>query len=184
MGGVSYAKEKSFYNMIISRLEHLYHPSSAWCFSRRGTSMIDEYIVISDEYVGMGSGAFGLVDGAIYANTFSIKEYIERINQGRVPLFARKIFSRKERARYTFLMDLFGLSLDMNTFRQRFGSHLLADLALECLFFLLVGGIRIHSDRIALTRRGQYYWVTMMREFFTGVDNFRDFSRDAAGIEI
>jgi coproporphyrinogen III oxidase-like Fe-S oxidoreductase len=184
MGGVSYAKEKLFYNTITSRLEHLYHPSSAWCFSRRGVSMIDEYIVISDEYVGMGSGAFGLVGGAIYANTFSIKEYTERINQGRLPLFARKTFSRKEMARYTFLMDLFGLSLDMKTFRQRFGSHLLTDLALECLFFILVGGIRIHSGHIALTRRGQYYWVTMMREFFTGVDNFRDLSREAAGIEI
>ncbi len=184
MGRVSYAQERRFYQMITSQLEGLYEPSSAWCFSRKDTSMIDEYIVVSNEYAGVGSGAFGLVSGAIYANTFSLKTYMDRIGQGRLPLFSKKVFSRKEMARYVFLMELFGLSLDTRAFRKRFGSPVFSLLALECLFFSLVGGIRPDSGGIHLTGRGQYYWVAMMREFFTGVDNFRDLSREAAGIEI
>jgi coproporphyrinogen III oxidase-like Fe-S oxidoreductase len=184
MGRVSYKQEKLFYQMITSHLEGLYQPSSAWCFSRKGASMIDEYIVVSNEYVGVGSGAFGLTGGAIYANTFSLEGYTKHIAGGMLPLSAKKVFSTKEMARYTFLMELFGLSLDVRAFTQKSGSHLFCLLALECLFFLGIGGIRIHPGSINLTRRGQYYWVTMMREFFIGVDNFRDLSREAAGIEI
>ena len=184
MGRVSYKQEKLFYQMITSHLEGLYQPSSAWCFSRKGAPMIDEYIVVSNEYVGVGSGAFGLTNGAIYANTFSLESYMKHIAEGMLPLAARKVFSKKEMARYTFLMELFGLSLDVNAFTRKFGSPLFFLLALESLFFLGIGGIRIHRGSIDLTRRGQYYWVTMMREFFIGVDNFRDLSRKAAGIEI
>jgi len=184
MGRVSYKQEKLFYQMITSTLEGLYQPNSAWCFSRKGTSMIDEYIVVSNEYAGVGSGAFGLVGGAIYANTFSLEDYMQRIAAGMLPLSAKKVFSPKEMARYTFLMELFGLSLDVGAFTSKFGTHLLSLLALECLFFLGIGGLRIHPGSIDLTKRGRYYWVTMMREFFIGVDNFRDLSREAAGIEI
>ena len=67
MGKVSYSKEQLFYNMIADHLDGLYQPSSAWCFSKKDNPMIDEYIVVSNEYVGVGSGAFGLVNGAIYA---------------------------------------------------------------------------------------------------------------------
>ncbi|MBN2297560.1 MAG: coproporphyrinogen III oxidase family protein [Deltaproteobacteria bacterium] len=184
MGKVSYSKEQLFYKMIVEHLQGFYEPSSAWCFSRKDSPMIDEYIVTGNEYVGVGSGAFGLVNGAIYANTFSLKQYIGRIDQGMLPLSARKIFSKKEMVRYAFLMDLFGLSLDIKAFRQRFGSSLTSLLAMECLFFALAGGIRFNAGRIDLTLRGQYYWVIMMREFFIGVDNFRDLSREAAGIQL
>jgi len=34
--------------------------------------------------------------------------------------------------------------------------------------------LRDEGDRYELTRRGKYYWVVMMRELFTGVNNFRD----------
>ena len=85
MGGVSPGKEKVFYNMITSTLEPLYQPNSAWCFSRGGSLMIDEYVVGGEEYVGAGSGAFGLVGGAIYANTFSLGEYVRSLESGRLP---------------------------------------------------------------------------------------------------
>jgi coproporphyrinogen III oxidase-like Fe-S oxidoreductase len=182
MGTVSYQKEKRFYSLITSRLSESYRPGSAWCFSKRGTAMIDEYVVASNEYVGAGSGAFGFVGGGVYANTFSLSSYSQRIRQGEFPLAARKIFSVRELGRYAFLMGLFGLTLDPASFRKRFGSPLWWLLGPELLFFFLAGAIRFDQGRIRLTRRGRYYWVVMMREFFTGVDNFRDLSREAAGI--
>ncbi len=182
MGGMRRGTEKRFYEAIISRLDGAYRPNSAWCFSRRGADMVDEYVVSNDEYVGAGSGAFGLVGGGIYANTFSLSTYGERIREGRFPLSARKVFSRRELSRYAFLMGLFGLSLDLSLFRERFQTPAWKLIGPETLFFLLAGGIRLDGRNIRLTRRGRYYWVVMMREFFTGVDNFRDLSREAAGI--
>mgnify|MGYP000888035658 FL=1 len=182
MGRVSYRKERLFYSLITSRLAEDYRASSAWCFSKKDAAMVDEYVVVSQEYVGAGSGAFGLVGGGIYANTFSLPAYCERIFRGEFPLSARRLFSVRELSRYAFLMGLFGLSMDSAPFRKRFGSPPWWLLGPELLFFLLTGGIRIEQGRIMLTPRGRYYWVVMMREFFTGVDNFRDLSREAAGI--
>jgi hypothetical protein len=53
----------------------------------------------------------------------------------------------------------------------------------EIFFFILAGALRIKHGQIILTKRGRYYWVIMMREFFTGVDNFRDASRKAAAFK-
>ncbi len=182
MGGVSPGKEKVFYNMITSTLEPLYQPNSAWCFSRGGSPMIDEYVVGGEEYVGAGSGAFGLVSGAIYANTFSLGEYVRSLESGRLPIRHRKAFSLHEMARYSLLMNLFGLKLDLGLFKQRFGHSIWYLLGPEIFFFILTGAISISPSQLRLTSRGRYYWVIMMREFFTGVDNFRDASREAAGL--
>jgi len=176
MGRHSLRRERRYYETITRSLARGYRPGSAWCFSR-SQGMIDEYIVNHDEYVGAGSGAFGLVAGAIYANTFSIPEYIRIISEGRLPLKARKLFSPKELARYTFLMDLFGLRMDRAAFQRKFGRDVWRVLFIECLFFTLIGALTTNRDALNLTPRGQYDWVIMMREFFIGVDNFRDFSR-------
>ena len=182
MGGVSPGKEKVFYHMITSTLEPLYQPNSAWCFSRGGSPMIDEYVVGGEEYVGAGSGAFGLVGGAIYANTFSLGEYVRSLESGRLPIRHRKVFSLHEMARYSLLMNLFGLKLDLGLFKQRFGHSIWCLLGPEIFFFMLTGAISIAPSQLRLTSRGRYYWVIMMREFFTGVDNFRDASREGAGL--
>lgn len=176
MGRHSLARERRYYETITRCLAAEYRPGSAWCFSRT-QGMIDEYIVTHDEYVGAGSGAFGLVGGAIYANTFSIPEYIRTIREGRLPITARKQFSPRELARYTFLMDLFGLKMDRQAFKRKFGRDVWLALWMECLFFTLIGALSTDKQALKVTERGQYTWVIMMREFFTGVDNFRDQSR-------
>jgi hypothetical protein len=76
-----------------------------------------------------------------------------------------------------FLMGLFGLNVPRSIFIQRFGKDPWTLLPLECMFFTLIGAIRTTPDSLQLTEKGRYYWVIMMREFFTGVDNFRDMSR-------
>jgi len=184
MGEVDYRKEASFYSIIRDRLSSLYEPSTAWCFSKSGSSMIDEYIVKYDQYAGVGSGSFGLVGNSIYSNTFSLEEYIGKLDEGRLPLKTLKVFSPKEMARYFFLMSLFGLRLERDVFRDKFGKDICKMLWPECMFFILSGGIKVKDGRVDLTRRGEYYWVVMMREFFIGVDNFRDQARKSIRGEI
>jgi len=47
----------------------------------------------------------------------------------------------------------------------------------EMLFFRMFGALKKQGQILTLTRNGQYYWVIMMREFFIGVNNFRDYCR-------
>lgn len=174
MGRVDYRKEKTFYRMISQRLAPSYRFSSAWCFSRKGT-MIDEYIVDYDEYAGLGSGSIGYMQGRCYANTFDIPRYIEILNKGTLPLMASRDFTPPEQARYDFLMKLFGMELDITPLHQKYDGRAVRYLWREILAFMLVGGLRYHHGTLFLTDRGRYYWVIMMREFFTAVNNFRDF---------
>jgi coproporphyrinogen III oxidase-like Fe-S oxidoreductase len=179
-GPISYRKEKAFYNCILDALEGSYCAGTAWCFSRQ-KSMVDEYIVDYDEYVGVGSGSFGYVDGTVLSDTFSIPEYIESLRLGKLPMQAKKRFSQKERMRYEFIMKLFGTTLQVDQAEEKFGGKFMSSLWKEISFFKSVGALVSENGRLRLTRKGLYLWVIMMREFFTGVNNFRETCRARAG---
>lgn len=173
MGRVDYDREEAFYYQIHDGLADLYTPSSAWCFSR-APGMIDEYIVDHEEYVGVGSGAFSYLNGRLFATSFSIMRYDEIIDQARIGITRERSLTRHEQLQYHFLMTLFGLTLDKASAKRRFGDGYFRELWKEFLVFRALGGLRDDGDQYELTRRGRYFWVMMMREFFTGVNNFRD----------
>lgn len=179
-GAISYSQEKRFYNRIAEMLGDDYGCGTAWCFSRKET-MIDEYIVDYDEYVGAGSGSFGYINGACYANTFSIRDYISSIRRNKLPILAKKNFSKMEQIHYDFMMKLFGTSINVDKAENKFQGNFLKSLWKEIPFLKLIGALERDGSNIRLTGRGQYLWVIMMREFFTGVNNFRDICR--AGVK-
>jgi menaquinone C8-methyltransferase len=180
IGKVDYERGRLFYEKIVEMLASDYRASTAWCFSRND-AMIDEYVVNFEEYAGLGSGSIGYLGGSVYANTFDVGDYIRRVNEGSLPVTAKKDCSIKERLRYDFLMKLFGLSFDIGRLKARHGVNIYSYLWPEILFFSLIGGLERHGNLLSLTEKGQYYWVIMMREFFIGVNNFRDYCR--AGID-
>ncbi|MBN2284495.1 MAG: coproporphyrinogen III oxidase family protein [Deltaproteobacteria bacterium] len=174
LGRVDYGRERRYYSRISERLGERYRFASAWCFSRE-EAMIDEYIVDYDEYAGLGSGSIGYMHGICYANTFSIPAYIETVEKGRIPLMASRSFSMRDRARYDFVMKLFGLELDLQSLKEKYGTALYRLLWSDIAAFVLAGGLSYDDGRLHCTARGRYFWVIMMREFFTAVNNFRDF---------
>jgi coproporphyrinogen III oxidase-like Fe-S oxidoreductase len=176
LGVVDYERGGAFYEKIVDMLTPRYEATTAWCFSR-SRSMIDEYVVNFDEYAGLGSGSIGYLGGSVYANTFDIEDYIKKLDGGALPVSAKRDFSIKDRLRYDFLMKLFGLSLDLSGLQSKNGVSAYRYLWPEITFFRMVRGLRKRGQVLSLTKRGQYYWVLMMREFFIGVNNFRDYCR-------
>lgn len=176
VGRVDYRKEKKFYFTILNRMKQAYTGSTAWCFSRK-KSMIDEYIIAYDKYAGVGSGAFGYFNDSIYSNSFSIDEYISRIQQGKFPVAGMKRFSPQEQMHYYFLMKLFGLKMDKPAFAKRFGKSLEKAMPLERLLLKLSASVTETEKSLTLTDRGRYYWIMAMREFFIATDNLRDHCR-------
>jgi coproporphyrinogen III oxidase-like Fe-S oxidoreductase len=184
LGSVDFRKEEHFYKKIAARLVPPYRFSSVWCFSRQDSmpdsipdSIIDEYIVNYSNYAGLGSGSIGYIDGICYANTFDIEEYIRLVNSGEIPVMASRKFGMKEQVRYEFLMSIFGMSLDLKVLRDRFGKDFDNHIWHIILPFYLAGALRYDSGKLYPTPRGRYLAVVMMREFFTAVNNFRDFCR-------
>ncbi|MCX8109700.1 MAG: coproporphyrinogen III oxidase family protein [Syntrophorhabdaceae bacterium] len=176
LGVVDYERGNRMYLKILEMLSHRYTASTAWCFSKNRT-LIDEYVVNFDEYAGAGSGSIGYLNGCAYANTFDINLYISQINKGILPVMAKREFTLKEQISYDFLMKLFGLSLDLGKLSEKNKLNAFRYLFLEIMFFIITGALKKEGNTLSLTKKGQYYWVIMMREFFIGVNNFRDYCR-------
>jgi coproporphyrinogen III oxidase-like Fe-S oxidoreductase len=180
VGRVSYGREAEYYGIISSELASHFTPSTAWTFSRLGATMIDEYIIDYEEYIGIGSGAMGFVDGKLLVNTFSINEYNNRIAEGLSGVTQIRQFSRNDLMRYRFLMGFFGLDMDLEAFKRDFGTRIESGLSVEMAYMRTVGAFDEYNRKgITLSPKGRYLLVAMMRQFFIGVNNIRDEARAA-----
>jgi len=177
MGLVDYSRERALYMSLLDHLPDNYRPSSAWCFSSSQAPAIDEYIIDQENYIGLGSGAMSYLDGTLYASSFSINHYMDMIDSGHSGITRRVEFNLIDQMRYYFLMRLFGLSLSKAEAESRWGGRFERALWRDFTAFKLARGIRDTGEEWILTRRGMYYWVLMMREFFIAVSNFRDLMR-------
>ena len=145
-----------------------------------GGGMIDEYVVQYEEYPAIGSGGITYLGSSLYVNTFSLREYSEAIEAGRMSLMGRTDFNLHDRMRYRFLMQLFGLRLDKLQWERDFGLTVENGLPVEMAFMKAAGAFATDTpEELTLTPKGRYLVVAMMRQFFIGVNNLRDQARAA-----
>jgi len=117
-------------------------------------------------------------------NTFSLREYGEAIEKGRMSIMGRTDFNLHDRMRYRFLMQLFGLRLDKLQFERDFGMTVENGLPAEMTFMKLAGAFATDTaEELTLTPKGRYLVVAMMRQFFIGVNSLRDQARAALPAE-
>ena len=175
VGRVNYAREYAYYRKVFKALSETYDLASAWTFSHKDIGMIDEYIVESEEYVGIGSGSFSYLNGGLYVNTFSLRQYAQQINSGRLSVTAMRQYGLHEQMRYRFMMELFGLRFDKKRFVRDFGVPVEVGLWYEMVYMQASGAFASNNaDELTLSPRGRYLLVVMMREFFTSLNNVRE----------
>jgi coproporphyrinogen III oxidase-like Fe-S oxidoreductase len=183
VGKVDYAREARFYALISTALTQLhdFDFGSAWTFNRQQNALIDEYIVDHEEYPAIGAGSFSYLNGRLYVNSFSVDDYIRRVDSGRLSVIGSRRFGKGDQMRYRLLMQLFGLRLDKSRWQQSFGVSLSHSLPAEYSFFKLAGAFASETvSEITLSPKGRYLLVALMREFFIGVNSLRDQARAAA----
>ncbi len=204
VGKVDYDREQRFYEVICELLtgelprydvsgNHaddvlpgLFVHGSAWTFNRKGTNaasdeaMIDEYVVDYEEYPAIGSGGITYLGSNLYVNTFSIVDYNKAIESGRMSIMGKTEFSLRDRMRYRFMMQLFGMRLDKRQFEEDFGCPIEKGLPAEMAFMRTAGAFAVDDEEeLTLTPKGQYLVVVIMRQFFIGVNKLRDQARAA-----
>ena len=182
VGEVSYEREERFYHIIDEVLaggpDPAYTHGSVWTFNARENGMIDEYIVDYEEYPAIGSGGITYLDGNLYINTFSLDGYTAKVDQGMLSVMGSRAFSKRDRMRYRFMMQLFGMRLDKRQWQRDFGCTVEAGLPAEDAFMRMAGAYDVNDDeQITLTPKGRYLLVAMMRQFFIGVNSLRDQAR-------
>lgn len=198
VGKVDYAREYTFYKIIDDLLtggdNALFTHGSAWTFNKKdgyvggvsvpgegaSKAMIDEYVVDYEEYPAIGSGGITYLGKNLYVNTFSVKEYNAKIEAGQMSIMGKTTFDKRQRMRYRFMMQLFGLRLDKKQFKTDFGCSVEAGLPAEMAFMTAAGAWETNNaDELTLTPKGRYLMVVMMRQFFIGVNGLRDQARAA-----
>ena len=188
---MDYARERRYYEIITELLtggdNPLFEFGSAWTFNRLSGSsasgpdaMIDEYVVDYEEYPAIGSGGITYLGDNLYVNTFSLNDYNKAIQADRMSVMGKATFKKRDRMRYRFMMQLFGLRLDKRQFERDFGCTVEQGLPIEMAFMKTSGAFdRDTPDELTLTPKGRYLMVVMMRQFFIGVNNLRDQARAA-----
>jgi coproporphyrinogen III oxidase-like Fe-S oxidoreductase len=182
IGKVDYTRERRFFDIIHEVMGTEFTSSAAWTFQRNGSGLIDEYIVDTREYVGLGAGAFSYLDGTLFVNTFSLTDYADRISTGRMSLSGEQRYDDYARMRYNLMMDLFGLELAKEDLPNQLGVTRNRGLWLEMFFLNMVGAFSKDTPR-RLTPFGQYLAVVIMREFFSGVNHLRDQARSSIPLD-
>jgi len=76
------------------------------------------------------------------------------------------------------MIKLFGTKIDLAAVRRRYGNFFSDALWKELALFKGLNALKQDGNQLSLTPKGYYYWVIMMREFFIGVNNFRDICRE------
>lgn len=190
VGKVDYTREQRFYEIICELLldTGAFELGSAWTFNRvggnaerkQGPQMIDEYVVDYEEYPAIGSGGITYLGSNLYVNTFSVRDYNAAIESGSMSMMGKAQFSLRDRMRYRFMMQLFGLRLDKREFERDFGMSVERGLPVEMAFMRTFGAFDVDDDfELTLSAKGRYLVVVMMRQFFIGVNNLRDQARAA-----
>jgi len=175
MGLPDATRLRGFYDAIAPALGPDFTPTSAWCFTR-GAGAGDEYLATADHYVGVGSGAFSYLDGTLYATTFSLAHYEERVQSGLTGIAAARVLTPVERARYALLVGLFGRGLTTPAARAAHAADL-RRVRPELTALRVLGALRTDAGRWELTPRGRYWLMLMMSEFFTAVNAYREAMR-------
>jgi coproporphyrinogen III oxidase-like Fe-S oxidoreductase len=159
----SYQRESELFSFILSKMDTKeYLQRTQWAFSRNTGDIIDEYVVDNDEYIGLGSGAFGFIEDTLYINSFSLKEYGRLIDEGRLSTVRSITFSKHAIKQYRMIVALFGFNFNP----QRFSEPEFSLLRFaECVIK--------RGENYELTPQGKFILSLMMSEFYNGMNKIR-----------
>ncbi|KPZ71349.1 MULTISPECIES: coproporphyrinogen III oxidase family protein [Shewanella] len=164
------------YRQILNSLNGQYTQLSGWAFGKANNEGFDEYVIDYDEYLGVGSGSFSFLDDTLYVNTFSLKKYQERVENGLMGVEQQKQYGKKEVMQYRFLLGMFSGRLSRKYFRETFGVNLDTALFKEMASMKAIGAIKNDPndpDNLIWTDNGKMMGLLMMKEFYSGMDNVR-----------
>lgn len=107
------------------------------------------------EYIGIGAGAHGFIDGKRYSNVEKIEDYIDAVSTNKKPILGEEKIDRTELYEETIMLGLrtkYGINLKQ--LKEDFQIDLLETKKDEINNFLKMGVIVICNDNLILTESG------------------------------
>ncbi|MCW1360107.1 coproporphyrinogen III oxidase family protein [Campylobacter sp. CCS1377] len=176
--GVSIKDNEFEFYQIIRDFFKDYQCNNGWSFSLEKTKLNDEYVGSHHEYLGVGSGAFSFLDGELLINAFNLNDYSNFVRQKQNANIAKANFNKKEIIKYCFLTEIFSGKIEIKKFNQTLECDLKKDLYIELLGLKFANAIYEKDGCLYSTSFGQYLFVVLMKDFYTGMDLVRAVFRD------
>ncbi|MBZ7972635.1 MULTISPECIES: coproporphyrinogen III oxidase family protein [Campylobacter] len=176
--GVSIQDNEFKFYQIIRDFFKDYQQNNGWSFSLKKNTFNDEYVSSHHEYLGVGSGAFSFLDGELLINAFDLNDYSKLIKEKQNANIAKANFDKKEIIKYVFLTEIFAGKIDIERFNKTLNCNLEKELFIELLGLKISGAIKKEGNFLTTGKFGQYLFVVLMKDFYTGMDLVRAVFRD------
>lgn len=107
------------------------------------------------EYIGVGAGAYGYIDGVRYGNVEQIEDYISAVSTGNKPIKLEEKISNTELFEESIMLGLrtkYGVNL--KDIKEKYNIDLYETKKDELASFFKMGVIEINNDNLVLTDTG------------------------------
>ncbi|MEA2015429.1 MAG: radical SAM protein [Actinomycetota bacterium] len=131
-----------------------YRRSSIWTFSKG--EKLQYSSVTRDNYIGFGPSAATLLEDIFKVNTFSVREYIKKLNNNKMPTALTFKFTLRQRALYWLFWSAYRLYIDADNFYKLFGRKLEDMFGRELYIGKKLGYLEKCSGGYRLTEKGAY----------------------------
>ncbi|HHW37978.1 MAG TPA: radical SAM protein [Bacillales bacterium] len=153
--------------------------TSVWTFAKKGTGKYSS--VTRDNFLGFGVSATTLLRDQFKINTFSIDDYIEKINFGQLPTSLTLSFSLRQRAVYYLFWSAYSMVINPVQFQKIIGKPLKSMYGFELWLCKLLGFLKERDGKYYLTEKGAYYYHLIEQAYTTAyIDKMWNISRTTA----
>ncbi|MEG1989068.1 MAG: coproporphyrinogen-III oxidase family protein [Oscillibacter sp.] len=133
-----------------------YVRDSIWTFAKPGTPHYSS--MTRENFLGFGCSATTLLSDQFKINTFSIPDYIARVDSGTLPTALTLKFTRRQRMLYYLFWTAYTTVVDPDAFAAFFGQPLARCYGGELLLARLLGFAKKEGRRYRMTPKGAYYY--------------------------
>ena len=136
--------------------EQNYSRSSIWTFSNEPKANYSS--MTRDNFLGFGCSATSLLKEQFKINTFSVKEYCRRIEEGKLPTSLTIYFTERQRMIYYLFWTAYSTQVDSEAFQRFFGKSLKKMYGLELWIAKLLGFVTETDGVYQMTTKGAFYY--------------------------
>lgn len=133
-----------------------YVRDSIWSFAKPGTKKYSS--MTRENFLGFGCSATTLLTDQFKVNTFSIPDYIKRVENRLLPTALTLKFTTRQRMLYYLFWTAYTTNVDALAFYQFFGKRLERCYGLELLLTRMLGFAKKDGDCYTMTSKGAYFY--------------------------
>lgn len=133
-----------------------YVRDSIWTFAKPGTKKYSS--MTRENFLGFGCSATTLLKEQFKINTFSIPDYISRLDDAMLPTALTLKFTQHQRMLYYLFWTAYTTKVNADAFFRFFNKNLKLCYGFELWLARLLGFARKENEKYVLTSRGAYYY--------------------------